>query len=281
MYGFMVGEVITFGASIFRAITTFLRLRPDNRIKHLEEIQTTVLQHLRDTVLYHHLRVLEHQRGAIEVGNESIEVPSSSSSSHRTYFWRPILQIQRPFSFGGSVADSIAQVAHDSQFPLLYEDAKQRHFSSLLNRWEIFDTEMTRFNESVLVFCQQLVGELKDTIRLPESAEPSGDRSGANYPRFAVFTYERLWGVSNGALGIEPEQNRFVVRWWSDRCAQGSDSEMRNSISAVDRILVAKKDWAKSVSQVSGHLQTEARRLQRQFDEALLLKRLYGRCRFL
>lgn len=264
--------------SIFNAIRSFItgifseRSRQVHEAKqaHFEDIKNVVLGYLKGQLIDHYLRILERKEGILAEGTEPIS-------------GKLILAAKPPqLSLARTLGQSIALQNHAESYPHLYHDAKENHFPKLFRMWEQFDVRFQDFARKSIQFGQQLAKTLEEQSKIPPRTYSFPQERWINYVRLSIFVYERLWGVSNGALVVNEQSDKWLLKWFgTDDCGQGTKEQMESCKAIVDELLVSEKKAVPPLLEEAQHLKPELISIKDEVERLIWKKRLPGNCEYL
>lgn len=260
------------------------RAKRTDRIQedHLAELKTELLEVLRTRLNHYYLPIAEEQTGALEVTVVQVNKPGASIAENKYVRSEDKLQII-PIRTSDSdfMRGTPAVRMHSPSFDRLLIDAKEKHYSDLLESWGKMAASFQEAVQRHLAYAEHVNAALQKSLTLPPGRVTSINEPYANYERLALFIYGHHLETHPSHLLIDPNESTEIRSSNSGdrhvRCASKSDAE--KALKSINQIAEETATAAPFIGAFN-ELLPDLRVLKNQLESAIHSKELPAKCRY-
>lgn len=188
------------------------RSRNEDKRRHLDEIRREVLEPLLNRIESYCRGISGGQKSPIEIVTNRHSDPIGDRDSWEKEWiedFAPLKPIgyPKPGSYSSDhLAQEIRDTSHGKLNRVLYEHAKDSHFSDLFERYEIAEESLKRFQDDCVEYARAVMDRLSEELDM-HIGKRIGDPSngGGLSRRLGTFILERQLGLSTRSLYIRED----------------------------------------------------------------------------
>jgi hypothetical protein len=276
----LISAVVSFIAGLF---VERYRQKHGSKGEHFEKIKSVVFAYIQDQLVDHYLRVVDGHEGALTFLTLPLRGAEVSSTEHPQVHYKFVLGPKPPqLSIVSSLGSSLDLQRHEETYPHLYDDVKQNHFPESLERFERVVAKYENVCRCCTELTKQFSQKLEQSINLPARVANAPQETWVNYPLLSLFIYERLWGVSCGALSISEQAGKYNLDWpHRMQCGRGPRDEIERCRRVVDELLKTEKDSVETIRKDAQCLRPELQAIRIELEKISIQRKLPGNCDFI
>ena len=262
-----VGGVLS--AVLGSLVSSKIRIYHDNRKSHLEDIKQKVLMPLADGFDEKHHSLVKHRTPVITAEWGLRARKENASATEQPDEHGPMLIIAAPDIRG-------------TTDPILYVDAKKKHFPKLIAHTDDFLLAWRAHAQKCCDWVCRIAEEVLCDSEMPAHPISTGPRYVMHH-RLATFVYMRLFNISGAAVSkrnqnFGSQSPSWVLESGTGAVALGTEEDMGRLMCLLDRLLEKERPTAALLRDEARVLEKELSTLRGELNYAIAARRLRRRC---